>query len=120
MLYPRSLAPNGLEREKGEMARLFPWRHLLLGQSDLFGRARFAPPMFTQRFGRSIGIGRGRCFDSDSSNRMTRALGSVRWPAGPVSERYSAGGGGGISGTRTPAIGIGGTGPRTGGVTARS
>jgi hypothetical protein len=37
MLYPRSLTPNGLEGEKGEMARLFPWRHLLLGQSDLFG-----------------------------------------------------------------------------------
>ena len=33
MLYPRSLTPNGLDREKGEMARLFPWRHLLLGQS---------------------------------------------------------------------------------------
>ena len=41
-------------------------------------------------------------------------------PAGPVTQRYPAGGGGGISGTRTPAIGIGGKGPRTGGATARS
>jgi hypothetical protein len=41
-------------------------------------------------------------------------------PAGPVTQRYPAGGGGGSSGTRTPAIGIGGKGPRTGGATARS
>jgi hypothetical protein len=51
MLYPRSLTPNGLEREKGEMARLFPWRHLLLGQGDLFGALAVCSPTFTQRFG---------------------------------------------------------------------
>jgi hypothetical protein len=33
------------------MARLFPWRHLLLGQGDLFGALAVCSPTFTQRFG---------------------------------------------------------------------
>ena len=66
-----------------------------------------------------IGIGRAAASAAVRVIGQRGALGSVRWPPA-TGDRYPAGGGGGSSGTRTPAIGIGGNGPRTGGATARS